>query len=493
MSLTKVSYSMIDSAPVSVKDFGAVGDGVTDDTAAIQAAINVCQSNTQYGAKAVYLPAGRYKTTSDLVVSNQFITIFGDGPWASQINFNGSNVNGIKPSAITYLRPMFHDFALVGNSATGKAIDFSSITGQVYLGELKNLYLESGSDGLYAPLFFSMVVQNVSSLSYNGHSFRVACGPGVSWISCYAVQAGVGKAGYRLNGIVNMFACNGVNLADYWGVFGNDLASADGFQSDFATDDYPDINLYGCNIEYFGSLTTDGEGIRVQNNYRSFNVIGGKIDRFELSTNYSALIHCRKSSNGGTEPVKMSFGSVFLGSGTPSKAYLYSDTGARFFDQSDSLYQVGVTSFKQASVVYPLMRQWVAGDIYGDGAHYFSAISPRRLSVQMVRYALPDALTPVGLNQVIDVTGYTKVTVTPAAPASIYKAVFNSTPNTVSDYGRNGDLIIEAGNANLTIVHLALGTGNQTFYLAGGANLTLLAGRVVRFCYSSTANQWIQV
>lgn len=40
MALTKVSYSMINGAPINVLDFGAVGDGITNDTAAIQAALN---------------------------------------------------------------------------------------------------------------------------------------------------------------------------------------------------------------------------------------------------------------------------------------------------------------------------------------------------------------------------------------------------------------------------------------------------------------------
>lgn len=49
---------------VNVKDFGAVGDGVTDDTAAIQAAINA--------ASVLYFPAGTYKITSQIqtTVSN---------------------------------------------------------------------------------------------------------------------------------------------------------------------------------------------------------------------------------------------------------------------------------------------------------------------------------------------------------------------------------------------------------------------------------------
>ena len=56
---------------VSVKDFGAVGDGVTDDTAAIQAAI------TAGANKEVYFPSGTYVATS-LTISNP-CRLFGNG------------------------------------------------------------------------------------------------------------------------------------------------------------------------------------------------------------------------------------------------------------------------------------------------------------------------------------------------------------------------------------------------------------------------------
>ena len=56
---------------VSVKDFGAVGDGTTDDAAAIQAAINS-------GAKAIFFPHGEYYVTTGLIIGGP-VTLVGEG------------------------------------------------------------------------------------------------------------------------------------------------------------------------------------------------------------------------------------------------------------------------------------------------------------------------------------------------------------------------------------------------------------------------------
>ena len=56
---------------VNVKDFGAVGDGVADDTAAIQAAINA--------GRNVFIPSGTYKTTSKITITNSNQVVTGAG------------------------------------------------------------------------------------------------------------------------------------------------------------------------------------------------------------------------------------------------------------------------------------------------------------------------------------------------------------------------------------------------------------------------------
>lgn len=64
----------------NVMSYGAVGDGVADDTAAIQAAINACTIGG-----TVYIPAGTYKTTAVLTIAVNGVQILGDGSKATDI------------------------------------------------------------------------------------------------------------------------------------------------------------------------------------------------------------------------------------------------------------------------------------------------------------------------------------------------------------------------------------------------------------------------
>lgn len=67
---------------ISVKDFGAVGDGTTDDTAAFSAAITAVGTTGQ----SLYVPAGTYKITS-VLTSSENLHMFGDGD-SSIIDFS---------------------------------------------------------------------------------------------------------------------------------------------------------------------------------------------------------------------------------------------------------------------------------------------------------------------------------------------------------------------------------------------------------------------
>src|SRR5581483_1509822 len=71
----------------NVKDYGAKGDGTTDDTTAIQNAINAAATN---GRGTVFFPSAHYLISSTLTVDHDSITLLGGGEQGHTSIFIGS-------------------------------------------------------------------------------------------------------------------------------------------------------------------------------------------------------------------------------------------------------------------------------------------------------------------------------------------------------------------------------------------------------------------
>ena len=117
------AFDLIENSPgfLNVKDFGATGNGVTDDTAAIQAAIN------QGAWRTIFFPAGLYRTSAPLGISAiNNMRLLGEGGTNTTIRLYG---NGTVLSLTDASFCSIEELGFQHGSGTGSGVIFWGING----------------------------------------------------------------------------------------------------------------------------------------------------------------------------------------------------------------------------------------------------------------------------------------------------------------------------------------------------------------------------
>lgn len=237
--LNDVNYAVYNklSELTSVKDFGAVGDGVTDDTAAIQAAINSLPLNTiDVGIQSpkgfanggmVFLPRGRYKVTGKITM-RRGLRLVGESAESTQIIsfisadsvFQYTDQGRYAPDEITLESlSIWQDASVVATA--GAAIDV--IEGPATVDAVKlavrNVHIEGTYRGVRLGAGIGCSLESVGATKCVQSGFNIKAGittTSTSFKNCYASLTTAGS-GFDLEAgaYVSFVSCASDSNFDY--------------------------------------------------------------------------------------------------------------------------------------------------------------------------------------------------------------------------------------------------------------------------------------
>jgi hypothetical protein len=190
--------------PLSIKDFGAVGDGTTDDTAAYNSFIAaVAASDIRHG----YLPKGKYRLTSQPADISTPIMLYGDGPDLTFGTIIFRDYNGTANKGVFHLVPgcngtLIRDMAVMAAAGTsgGRMLSVVATAGGAPPSFLtfENLYLSTyGTDTCVNTVYIDGSLRTTAPIGCRDLSFK----------NCHIF----GSAGFSLvlNGVIGCHIAGG--------------------------------------------------------------------------------------------------------------------------------------------------------------------------------------------------------------------------------------------------------------------------------------------
>jgi len=240
---------------ISVKDFGAVGDGVTDDTAAIQAAINLAlftagtPANVNQTGLEVYFPRGIYLVSgltitasatngyvNGLVLNGEYAVLKGSASCTKIIAVNG--VSG--SNAVNGIRMFGLQFDLTAMTTTGSTVTTPGSIG---------LYLKNTANNYFQDLSFYGGPTN------NCHIYLDQNGSSTTFQTIFCSRIQIQGQNYAGNNVITT-----TNFHD---------VSCTGFKIDSAWS----LGFYDCIVQNPG--TPNYGSAFVLSNCRNITIIGG--------------------------------------------------------------------------------------------------------------------------------------------------------------------------------------------------------------------------
>lgn len=249
--LSRAQTTSTQSMWANVKQFGAVGDGSSDDTAAINAALASLQRASYERGGVLYFPAGRYRCSSTIAITSwnapgetgsalHNIIVRGDGPGCTILDFSSAPDGA---DAITFNRGAHfgvEDLEITGRLPTesgtgsGSGIVIADASGFSSLFALRNLRIQfCGRNGIQIKNAYMGTLDDIWTAGHKGNGVEFdGFHTSIDVRRCYASNnAGIG------------WVVNGMTYSNF------SSCGSDNNQTGYAISNVAGVHFSGCGAE----------------------------------------------------------------------------------------------------------------------------------------------------------------------------------------------------------------------------------------------------